>query len=224
MASSVTITDIDPDERPRERLVRLTASALSDAELLAIQLGSGSRGENALVLAQSLLHEWGGVAGLASAEVDELARRSGIGPAKAARVVAAFALADRITGTPVGRVLRTSADIAAVVVPLIGRARTEQVLLLVADNQQRVRRVLPVARGGVTASVVPVREILSLVLRHDGVTFALAHNHPGGDPSPSEQDVAVTCHLDSAAADLGLRFLDHVVVSGDRWRSLIASS
>jgi DNA repair protein RadC len=94
---------------------------------VAIHLGTGGRGENAIVLAQALLAEWGGVAGLARADVDELARFRGVGPAKAARLVAAFALADRVTERPEGRVLRTSGDVAAVVAPLIGRERVEQV-------------------------------------------------------------------------------------------------
>ena len=143
---------------------------------MAIQLGAGGRDESAIVLAQALLAEWGGVVGLARAAVDELARQPGVGPVKAARLVDAFALAGRITGQPEGRVLRTSADIAAVVAPLIGRERVEQVVLVIADNQQRVRRVLSVARGSAMGCTVPVREILSLVLRHDGVAFALAHN------------------------------------------------
>jgi DNA repair protein RadC len=211
-------------ERPRERLVALGPAALSDAELVAIQLGTGGRGESAIALAQALLAEWGGVAGLARAAVDELARRSGVGPAKAVRLVAAFALAGRVTGQPEGRVLRTSADVAAVVAPLIGRERVEQVVLVIADNQQRVTRVLTVARGSATGCTVPVREILSLVLRHDGVSFALAHNHPGGTLDPSREDATVTARLRSTSRELGVRLLDHVIVAGDTWRSITAVS
>lgn len=208
---------------PRERLVGLGAAALSDAELVAIQLGTGRSGEGVLALAQSLLTEWGGVAGLARADVDELARRSGVGVAKASRLVAAFALADRSASAEPRTVVRTSADIAAVAVPRIGRARTEQVLLLVLDGHHRVCRVLTVASGGATSSVVPVREILSLVLRHDGVAFALAHNHPSGNAKPSAEDVAVTERLRRAAEETGLRFLDHVIVAGTDWNSVTAS-
>lgn len=223
MRTDLAITDLPAHERPRERLAALGSAAMSDAELVAIQLGSGGPGESAVALAQALLVEWGGVSGLARAAVDQLARRRGVGPAKAARLVAAFALADRIAGQPQGRVLGTSADIAAVASPLIGRERVEQVVLLIADHQQRVSRVLTVARGGATGCTVPVREILSLVLRHDGVAFALAHNHPGGTLSPSPEDSAVTARLRSAARELGLRLLDHVIVAGDTWRSITAA-
>ena len=120
--------------------------------------------------------------------------------------------------------LRTSADIASVAIPMIGRARTESVLLMVADHQQRVRRVVTVTTGGATGALVPVRDVLSLVLRHDGIAFALAHNHPSGTVEPSAADVAVTARLREAATSIGLRFLDHVVIAGDTWRSVSAAS
>lgn len=219
---SLPIAQLPESERPRERLLRLGTVALSDAELVAIQLGSGRRGESALELAAALLVEWGGLAGLAAAGIDELARRPGVGEAKAARIVAAFALADRTNGPPDGAILSTSADIAAVAMPLIGRARTEQVLLIVTDHKQRVRRVLPVTAGGVAGAAVPVREVLVLALRHDAVAIALAHNHPSGDPTPSPEDKAVTDRVRSSAENVGLRFLDHVVVGGGTWRSASA--
>jgi len=223
VSGSTPIRALPVHDRPRERLIELGGAALSDAELVAIQLGTGGRDESALVLAQALLAEWGGVVGLARAAVDELARHRGVGPAKAARLVAAFALARRVTGQPEGRVLKTSADVAAVAAPLIGHERVEKVVLLIADHRQRVSRVLTVARGGATGCTVPVREILSLVLRHDGVAFALAHNHPGGTLDPSPADLAVTARLGSAARELGLRLLDHVIVADDTWRSVSAA-
>lgn len=211
-------------DRPRERLARLGPEALSDAELVAIQLGSGRRGESALALAQRLLAEFGGVSGLARADVDELARHRGVGPAKACRLVSAFALAARTQGSVLGLPLRTSADIAAVAGPLIGRSRVEKVLLLVADSQSRLNRVVTVAQGGATGCAMPVREVLSLVLRHDGVSFAVAHNHPSGTCEPSPEDRRTTTRLGAAAEKVGLRLLDHVIVTSDNWRSVTASS
>ncbi len=223
MSPSTPLRDMANHERPRERMQRHGARSLSDAELVAIQLGSGRPGESALDLAQALLAEWGGVAGLARADTDELARRHGIGPAKAARLVSAFALARRAIGAPEGRSLASSADIAAIAVPLIGHTAVEELLLLVADNQHRVRRTVLVARGSASHCAVPIREILSLVLRHDGLSFALAHNHPGGTVAPSADDVAATQRLQGSSADVGLRLLDHVIVAGDQWSSVSAS-
>ncbi len=198
------------------------AGSLSDAELVAIHLGTGRQGQGVLALSRSLLGDWGGVGGLARADVDELARTPGIGTAKACRLVAAFALADRVSLSDRPQV-RTSADVAAAAIPRIGRARTEQVLLLLLDGGHRVCRVLTVASGGASSSVVPVREVLALALRHDAVAIALAHNHPSGSLGPSGDDIKVTKRLQSAAAEVGLRFLDHVVIAGDQWRSITAS-
>lgn len=209
-------------DMPRERLLSLGSGALSDAELVAIHLGTGRQGQHVLTLARELLGHFGGVGGLSRAGVDELARIPGVGQAKAARVVAAFALADRV-GAPEWPVVRSSADLAALAQPRIGRARTEQVLLIVLDGANRLRQVLPLATGGATSSDLPVREALALTLRHDGVAMGLAHNHPGGDPTPSVKDVEVTRRVRAAAQQVGVRFLDHVVVTADDWRSVSAA-
>lgn len=221
MAYGPRVPAANPADQPRERLVALGHAALSDAELVAIQLGTGRRGEGVLALARALLADWGGVGGLAKVEVDELARTPGVGLAKASRLVSAFALSSRVAAPAVAPV-RTSADLAAVAIPRIGRARTEHVLLVLLDGGHRVCRVLTVASGSATTSVVPVREVLSLALRHDAVALALAHNHPGGSVEPSAADVEATQRVQKGAAAVGLRFLDHVIVSGDRWRSVTA--
>lgn len=200
----------------------LGAGALSDAELVAVHLGTGRQGEGVMALARSLLAEWGGVGGLARADVDELSRTPGVGPAKACRLVAAFALADRITSHE-GAAVTTSADIATIAATRIGRARTERVLLVLLDGRNRVRRIETVASGGATSSLVPVREVLSIALRHDAVSVAVAHNHPGGGTEPSAEDVAVTRRLRLACGEVGLRFLDHVIIAGDEWCSVTAS-
>jgi DNA repair protein RadC len=212
------------EDRPRERLAAKGSAALSDAELVAIQLGSGSLGQSALALAQRMLADFGGVSGLARAEVVELARHPGVGAAKASRLVSAFALGDRLGAQPHRLYLRTSADIAAVAAPLIGRSPVEKVLLIVADQQSRVCRVLTVAHGGAASCMIPVREVLSQALRHDGVSLAVAHNHPSGLTDPSTEDRRATSRLVAASAEVGLRLLDHVIVTQDSWRSLTASS
>lgn len=203
-------------------MIALGPGALSDAELVAIHLGTGRQGEGVLALARSLLTEWGGVGGLARAEVGELARTPGVGLAKACRLVAAFELAERITPHE-GVIVASSSDVAALASSRIGRSRTEQVLLFLLTGTNRVKRVMTVASGGATGSVIPVREVLSTALRHDAVAIALAHNHPGGSPEPSAADVEATAKVRRACREVGLRFLDHVVVTGDQWRSVSAS-
>lgn len=211
-------------ERPRERLLRDGPAGLSDAELVAILLGSGTSGSNAIETAQSLLSHWGGPAGLAGARAVELAREAGIGPAKASRIVAAFTLVSRLGVPRSGDRLTTSAEIASIAQSRIGQERSERVLVLIADTSLRLIHIEVVAAGRAQGCPVPVREVLATVLRHDGSAFALAHNHPSGDPTPSPADVDVTAHVREAAASVGLRFLDHVVVTTTDWRSVTASN
>jgi DNA repair protein RadC len=133
---------------------------------------------------------------------------------------AAFGLANRL-GPPNQAVrLSTSADIARAAQRLIGATRTEQVVVLIADGGLRLKRAEVIASGTAKACPMPVREILAAILRHDGVAFAVAHNHPGGDPTPTAADRSSTAMLVDAAGAVGLRFLDHVIVTGADWCSL----
>lgn len=209
-------------DRPRERLLRQGQEAMSDAELVAIQLGSGRVGVSALEVAQALLAEWGGLSGLSGADPAELARTPGVGPAKASRLAAVFGIASRLAKASDSRPrLDTSADIAQHAANALSGLRVERLVTLIADGGQRLRRIEVAAEGSATSCPVPVREIVATVLRHDGVAFAVAHNHPGGDPEPSEADRAATRALRVAAEATGLRFLDHVVVAGRQWRSAV---
>jgi len=212
------MTAIPHHDRPRERLLRLGADAVSDRELVAVLIGSGQPGCSALEVAEEALAEFGGVGGLARARPEELRRLRGIGDAKAATLAAALALTRRATGPDAGAVLRKPRDVAAAAWPLLAAERRERVVALVCDARNRLRRVVSIAEGSVDRSAVPVREILNVVLRHDGRAFAVAHNHPPGDPTPSLSDHEATLSLQAGAAAAGLRFLGHIVVADAEWR------
>ncbi|GEM32351.1 UPF0758 protein [Nocardia neocaledoniensis NBRC 108232] len=214
---SVPIAHLPAAQRPRERLLLLGPHALSDGELLALLLGQGTRGLSALELAAQLLGEYGGLAELAAARPEELARRAGIGPAKAATVIAAFHLGTRSRTTESVPQLSTPADIARVAVPLFAGARVERLLVLICDTQNRLRHRAFVAEGAIDHVAVPVREVLNTVLRHDGRAFAVIHNHPSGDPTPSTDDRRASTLLATAATTVGLRYLDHLVIAGESW-------
>jgi DNA repair protein RadC len=207
-------------DRPRERLSRLGPEALSDAELLALLLRNGHAGESALDVAAGLLAEYGSLHRLAQARTEELTRRAGVGAAKAAALVAAFHLGRRVS-EPADRApgLGGPADVAAVGGSMLADTRRERTVVLVCDAQHRLRQRVIVAEGAVDRSPIPVREVLNAVLRHDGRAFAVAHNHPSGDPTPSLADRRATAALVEAARTVSLRFLDHVIVAGDRWAS-----
>ena len=218
---AVVLADMPPQERPRERLLQQGPEALSERELLAIILRSGCRGESALDLATSLLGEYGDLSVLASARPEELAQRSGVGTAKAAAIIAAFRLGQLADGRSKAIVLRTAADVASHVGAELACLRRARVVVLVCSSRHHVVRTVVLTEGSIDRSLFPVRDVLNAVLRHDGRAFAVAHNYPSGDPTPSETDRRATVELAAAARVVGLRFLDHVIVGGDEWRSII---
>lgn len=217
---TVPLRSMPIHERPRERMLRLGCAALSDAELVAVLIGGGRVGASAVDVAHELLREHHGLAGLAGARAEELSAHPGVGEAKAARVLAGVALAGRLNTPDDRAVVASSADVAALVVPALAHERTEQLLVVMLDSGHRVRRVERVAHGAVDRTPLPVREVLALVLRHDGRAFALAHNHPGGSAEPSPADLDATASMRRAAEQVGLRMIDHLIVAGSRWTSI----
>jgi len=217
---AVRMSQLPESERPRERLWLKGVEALSEPELLALVIRQGRRGENALHLAASLLAEYGGLGRLAATRPEELASRPGIGATKAAAVLAAFRLGrllDRADTTPA---VRSSRDLGGIARRELAGLRRERVVVLILDAGNRPRRVVTLSDGAVDRCLIPVREVLNAVLRHDGRAFAVAHNHPSGDPTPSPADVQVTRELAAAAKVVGLRFLDHLIVTDEEWTSL----
>ena len=201
------------DDQPCQRL-------LSDAELVALVAGIEAQGRDDVALGHELILECGGLRSLATAFPEEVTRSSGIDLTGAVRLIAAFELAARATAAPTTRVADSAAAIAELVSPVLSRERREKVVVLVADAANRVLRLVPVATGGLDSSPLPLREVLQAVLRYDGRAFALAHNHPSGDPTPSRHDREATAAVSRAADAVGLRFLEHVVVAGSCWRSV----
>jgi DNA repair protein RadC len=217
---TAAMADLPAHERPRERLLRVGPESLSERELLALVLRDGRRGQSALALAASLLVEYQGLAGLAAARPEELASHPGVGAAKAAALVAAFRLGRLARGTVETPTLRGAGDVAAVAGAELAGLRRERVLVLVCGARNRLRHTVTLTEGSAERSLLPIRDILNAVLRHDGCAFAIAHNHPSGDPAPSEEDRLATAKLMAASRTVGLRFLGHVIVAGEDWRSV----
>lgn len=212
------IDDIDPSQRPRERLLRHGPAALTHAELLALVLRNGSAGRSALAVSHALLRRFGRLDHLASTPTLDLCRIDGIGPAAAAAVTAALHLGREAQQQPEPTHVLGTADLAAIARRHLSHLRRERVLVIACDGANRVRAVLTVADGAADHCLLPVREVLQAVLQHDAVAFGLAHNHPSGSLRPSTADVDRTRRVREAAAVVGVRFLDHVVVTASAWR------
>jgi DNA repair protein RadC len=173
-----------------------------------------------LEAAWRLARDFGSISRLGRAEPEELTALSDISLDEAVALVSSFRLARLAANDPPPSCLRSAADVAAVAMRELESATRERTIVLVCDAENNLRRVVRVSEGSVDRALLPVREILNAVLRHDGRAFAVAHNHPSGDPTPSEEDIRATEKLRSAARLVRLRFLDHVVLAGNEWRTI----
>lgn len=211
------VRDLPEAERPRERVLKIGAENLQDRELLALMLGSGLPGQDAIELGAVLIEYAGDLAALAKSDPYTLTRVPGIGIAKAVRVAGAFELGRRAAEPPARRRITRSTDIAEEATPYLRGLRHERVVVIVCDNNGGVLRTVTLTEGGSDRSLLPVRDVLHTVLSSGGARFAVAHNHPSGSLEPSEADVEVTARLRAAAETVGLRFLDHVIVTETEW-------
>lgn len=216
------ISDLAADQRPRERLAAWGADHLSDAELIAILLGSGIRGLNAVRLAEAVLAAVQGVPGLRRIPFDELRRVQGIGPARAATLKAAAALADRFATPADTRPVLSSPQEAAAYLQGLAHAETEHLKVVLLDTRNRPLRKVDVYQGSVNSSLIRVGEVFRDAVRANAASVIVAHNHPSGDPSPSPEDVAVTRAMVEAGRLLDIEVLDHLVLSSSGFVSLKA--
>jgi DNA repair protein RadC len=207
---------------PRERIARLGAAALSDSELLAVLLGTGRAGEDVALLAGRVLRETGGLWALARMSVAEIARLRGIGPAKAARVAAAFEAGSRglISPDPGAAPLSNSEMVFLRHGRLLMTSQIERFVVIAVDAKNRARAEREVARGGRTTCQVDPTEVFRFLVSESASGAIFVHNHPSGEPEPSPQDLELTERLVAAGSLLDIRVLDHVIVGSGRYTSL----
>ena len=206
----------------RERLLAGHHASLSDSELLAVVLGSGSRGRPVQQVAEHVLAHGHGLAGLAQLAPGALASVPGIGNAGSARILAALELGRRCRRPPrpENRVLRAPADAAGFLCHALGHYPSEVFACLFLTNRHRVLALEELFRGTIDGAAVYPREVVRRCLAHNAAAVILAHNHPSGDPTPSEADRAITLRLRDALGLVDVRMLDHLVVSDNDWISL----
>lgn len=216
------LRDLPEDLKPRERLHQLGPEALSNKEILAILLRTGSKGENVLELAERILAEAGGLAGLSRLSVHELKQIHGIGPAKAAQVKAALELGKRsVCSDPFTRpVINSPADVADMVMEEMRGLDREHFRIMHLSTRNNVLGISPVSVGSLNSSIVHPRECFKEAIRRNANTIILLHNHPSGDPAPSREDLEITKRLAEGGKILGIDILDHIIIGDKRYVSL----
>lgn len=210
------------DERPRERLIRHGPESLSDAQLLAILLRTGSGGEGVLGLAVSLLSRYGSLRRMAAAPLPDLLSVKGLGNAKIAQLKAAFELGKRFMGesSETNPVFSSSHAAYTHFAPRFKNAKKESFFGALLDAKNRLIRDVRISEGTLTNSVIHPREAFVDAVRDSAASVIFVHNHPSGDPEPSRDDLAITERLRGAGEILGIAVLDHLIIGDGRFTSL----
>jgi DNA repair protein RadC len=217
-----TIHDLPTDERPRERMEHYGPLSLQTAELLALIIRTGTRQDNAIETSYKLLAKYGGLQGLSRAEFGELCQEYGLGSAKVAQIKAALEIGRRLalTGIEDRPRITSPADVMSLLgVDMISLCQ-EQLRLLLLDSKNGVVEIRTVYQGTVNASLVRVAEVLRPAIARNCPAIILTHNHPSGDPTPSNEDRRVTEQIFQAAKLMDIKLLDHIIIGQGRFVSL----
>ncbi|MCX7909535.1 MAG: DNA repair protein RadC [Ignavibacteria bacterium] len=210
------------DERPRERLLKNGPSALSDSELLAILISTGTKNLSALDLAKFLLDRFQNLRELASRDVSELKSIKGIGLAKAITLSAAFEISRRIQSASLddSPIFRSPEDVANYFIPILRGIKQERFYVVLLNSTNKITRIKMVTEGTLNASLVHPREVFRFAIIETAASIILIHNHPSGNPTPSDEDINMTRKLVEASKFIDIPILDHIIIAGDKFTSL----
>ena len=210
---SLTIHELPPEDRPREKLSLRGAESLSDSELIAILLRTGVQGANAVEVARQLLVHYGSLGALSRCSVEELAKIKGIGPAKAVQLAAAFGLGARLAKETFSRSqIDEPGLVYELLAPEMRALHQESLRVLLLDTRYHLIRIEEVSLGSMNESIAHPREIFRPALIYSAYAIIVAHNHPSGDPTPSEADRRLTRRLKEVSELLKISLLDHVII------------
>lgn len=216
------IKDWPAGERPREKLLRHGPSALTDAELLALIIRSGTGRATAIDIAKKICRDHGSLPSIAKMTAPELMRLRGIGEAKAVELVAAFEIGRRVEGAPAEErtVIRSPEDVARIMGPLLRDLPAEQFHVLVLDARNGLKHMQEVTSGTLNASLAHPREVFKVAIDRGGAAVIVVHNHPSGNLEPSREDLEITRRLVDAGNVIDIRLHDHIIIAGNGYTSL----
>ncbi|AJH16260.1 RadC family protein [Myroides profundi] len=212
----ITIKQWAEDDRPREKLMLKGKTSLSDAELLAILIGSGHREESAVELCKRILAMYNNnLSVLAKQSISKLTAFKGIGEAKAIAIIAALEIGQRrrLSERIEEPIITTSSDVFELINPIIGDLEHEEFWVLYLNNSNKVKFKSPLSKGGITGTVVDIRLLFQTALEQKAVGIILTHNHPSGKVKPSDADIQITKKIKEAGRIMDIQLLDHLIVT-----------
>lgn len=217
-----TIKELPVEERPRERLLRHGASVLSNAELLAILLRTGTKNESAISLAYRILKQEQGLRFLVDCDAEQLSEINGIGRAKAAQIKAAIELGKRLSAFELGvdKPIKCPQDVADLLMEEMRYLKKEHMKLVLLNIKCNLISVEEVSIGSLNASIVHPREVFNPAIRKSSASIIMVHNHPSGDPSPSKEDTAITARICEAGKLIGIELVDHIIIGDGKYISM----
>ena len=219
----LTIKEWALDDRPREKMMSKGVSALSDVELMAILIGTGTKNETAVGLSQRVLTKVGNnLNELGKLGLKELTDIKGIGKAKAVKIMAALELGRRRKSTEVlhKKQITSSMDVIELFQPMLADLPHEEFWILLLNRNNRIIDRVRISEGGFTATVVDVRKLMKTALEHNALGIILCHNHPSGNHNPSDDDVSITQKVKAASTTFDIKLLDHIIVTGNQCFSM----
>lgn len=218
------VKDLPLDDRPREKLTLRGAQNLSDAELIAILLRTGKKGKSVISIAQEIISTHRNLAILASKTLSDLMKMDGIGKDKAATLLAAFELSRRIESQSKWlseKKVTSPQDVADIFIPLLRDEIKEKFLLVCLNSANKIITYELISVGNLNSSIVHPREVFKAALDHNSASIILLHNHPSGNPEPSNEDIAITKKIVESGKILDIPVFDHIIIAGNLFTSFV---
>lgn len=218
------VKDLPIDDRPREKLLLHGSQSLTDAELIAILLRTGTKGKSVLAIAQEIINKEKNLAQLASKSSAELKKTSGIGGDKAATLLAAFEISRRILSQTKWfsqKKITSPSDIAEIFIPLLRDELKEQFIVVCLSSANKIIKYERISQGNLNSSVVHQREIFRTAIENNSASIILIHNHPSENPEPSNEDISITKKIVEAGKIMDIPIFDHIIIAGNSYTSFV---
>ena len=216
------IKELASDDRPRERLEKFGAEVLTNAELIAILIRVGVKGENAIEVSERILRTFGGLKGIQQASFDEMKDQHGLGFAKATTIKAAIELGRRLVlySPEEAPAIRSPKDVADLLMYEMSALQHESLRVILLDTKNKVKKIVNLYKGTLDSSSVRVSEVFRDAIVRNASALILVHNHPSGDPTPSVEDVTLTKAVIEAGKLLNIEVHDHIIIGMNRYFSM----